>query len=264
MRARTSALVALLLLLPAAATACFRAVKPAEKITAPPPPGEFPHVAFDAVLEEYVDDEGLVDYKGIQQDRAALDRYTSTIAAFSPESHPELFPDADHALAYYINTYNALAITGVIDRPGLESVETMLVGFFYLTKYRVGGKKLSLYTLENGVIRKQFDEPRIHFALNCDSASCPRLPAEAWWPDRLEEQLHAATQEFVHDDRNVRVADDGAIELSQIFEWYAEDFEAGGGAVAFVEAQGRDLPDGAEVRYIPYDWSLIAQPGRGP
>ncbi len=243
---------------------CFKVVKPVDPAGAAPEAGAFPHAILDAVQQAIVTPEGRVDYKGLQTDRDQLDAYVGFLAITSPERDPEAFPTSDDALAYYINAYNALAMMGVIDRPGLASVVDEKVDYFYFTRYKLGKKNVSLYTLENGIVRPTFDDPRVHFALNCQSVGCPRLPQEAFFPDRLEEQLDALTVEFVTDPTKVTV-EDGTVRISQIFEWYAQDFEAAGGAVAYInQYRDDDLPTDAPLEYIPYDWELIAQEGRGP
>jgi hypothetical protein len=165
-------------------------------------------------------------------------------------------------MAYYLNAYNALAITGVIDRPGLGSVHDMPVRFFFFTRYQLGGDQLDLYRLENQVVRPLGD-PRIHFALNCQSVGCPKLPREAFHPERVEAQLDAATREFVSNPDKVRV-EGNTVKASQIFEWYLDDFEGDGGLEGFLLKYGIDVPADASIEWIEYDWSLIAQEGRGP
>ncbi|MBM4369148.1 MAG: DUF547 domain-containing protein, partial [Deltaproteobacteria bacterium] len=216
------------------------------------------------VLAKHVNAEGKVDYKGIAAERADLDLYVAYLAATSPDKHPDLFPTRDDQLAYYINAYNAFAISGVINRPGLTGVNDNIVDFFYLTKYRMGGKKISLYDLENKVVRKRYNDARVHFALNCQSGGCPRLPAEIFDPKALDAQLEAMTREFVNNPAKVEQRDDGKVHVSQIFEWYADDFKSAGGPVAFINAHGGNVPADKEVAIIPYDWTLIAQDGRAP
>ena len=98
-------------------------------------------------------------------------------------------------------------------------------GFFFLQRVEVGGRRLSLYTLENRIVRARFDEPRIHFALNCASVGCPSLPPEAFVPERLEQQLARETARFLSEERNVAVDLDARIvRLSSIFDWYDVDF----------------------------------------
>jgi len=244
------------------ATACFHVVKPRQPV--PDAPTEsFSHATWAKVLSARVNDDGLIDYKGLQGDRSDLDAYVAQLASASPDSHPDLFKDDEAKLAYWINAYNALAVTAVIDRPGLGTVVDNKVSFFYSTKYPLGTTNISLYTLENSVVRGRFDDPRIHFALNCQSASCPDFPNTPFPADGLNETLEAATKEFMADSDNVRLNGD-TVEISQILEWYAEDFESAGGSYAYVRKYRPELPKDAKVTYIPYDWTLIAQEGRRP
>lgn len=229
-----------------------------------PAAGQFPHPLLNQVLAMYVDAKGLVDYKAIQGDPATLDQYLAYVALTSPARDPELFPTREDRLAYYLNAYNALAIAAVAKQPGLNAVNDSLVKFFYGTRYVVGGKKISLYKLENGIVRAEFADPRIHFALNCQSGGCPRLQQEAYEPARLEAQLALGAREFVANPTKVYRDDGGVWHISQIFEWYKEDFEAAGGPVGFVNAHGGSIPADAKVEIIPYDWTLSAQPGKGP
>lgn len=240
---------------------CVSTVAP-RGTASPPDPGEpFPHAILGEVLGRYVDRAGRIDYAGLAGDREQLDAYTATLAALSPDSHPDRFADREAALAYWINAYNALAITAVVDRPALQSVNDERYGVFLLTRYPVGGAPMSLYHLENGIIRKYYPDPRVHFALNCQSIGCPRLPREPFPEVGLDAALERATTEFLADPRHVRVEDD-TLMLSQIFQWYAKDFADEGGPEPYVRARRADLPPTAQVAYIPYDWGLIVQPGR--
>ena len=244
--------------------ACHAAPQPTVKIDKLPEAGAFPHEIIGRVLEKYVSPEGKVDYRGIAADRADFDLYLAYVAATSPKKNPELFPTKDDQLAYYINAYNAFAILGVINRPGIHGVNDSLADFFYLTKYKMGGKKISLYDLENKIVRKEFADPRVHFALNCQSGGCPRLPNWAWEAKRLQEQLDKMAKEFVTNPAKVEVQADGKLHISQIFEWYADDFKPFGGPVPFINTHGGSVPTDKEVVIIPYDWTLIAAEGRAP
>lgn len=244
------------------ASGCFHVVKPPGALPETPEAGAFPHEIFDGVLREFVTD-GAVDYKSLQSDRADLDVYLGYIARVSPESHPELFPTRDDQLAYWLNTYNALAMTAVIDRPGLNTVVDNKIDFFYATRYKVGGRNLDLYRMENGVVRPDFEDPRVHFALNCQSGGCPVLPSTVFPAKGLDEALDQAARDFVNNPAKVKVEGD-KLSISQIFEWYAEDFEAAGGPAGFIRKYRDDVPANPTIEYIPYDWTLIAKPGRGP
>ena len=235
---------------------------PGEKL--PVTPGAFPHAVFDSVVKMVVNDRGRVDYKTLAADRTELERYLVAVAEASPHTHPELFPTAEERLTYWINAYNAYVLYAVTERPAMKSVNDDATSFFRLTKYEFGDEELSLHHVENEVIRKEFGEPRIHFALNCASLGCPELPPEAFTPDRIEDQLAREAREFCAHPDKVRV-DGTTVELSQIFEWYQEDFVESGGAIELCRKWGRgDLPpsDQAEVSFMAYDWTLNAQPGR--
>ena len=244
--------------------ACFKTVVVQAVMPSRPEPARFPHEIFDRVLQKHVNDAGLVDYRGLAADRADLDLYVAYIAGVSPTHDPDLFPSRQDQEAYYLNAYNALAISGVIDRPGLKSVEDNLADFFYLTKYVMGTEPINLYDLENKVVRATFKDPRIHFALNCQSGGCPRLVNHAYMPATLEAELDAGAKEFATHPAKVNIDAAGVVHISQIFEWYKEDFESAGGPVAYINSVGGSVPADAKVEIIPYDWSLSCQPDRGP
>jgi hypothetical protein len=199
-------------------------------------PGDgFSHVAFDGVLERFVRD-GYVDYPGLLADRGELDAYYARLAARSPDSHPVLFAGRDAKLAYWINAYNASVLEAVLAYYPVDSVKDIeppaglfflprLAGFFYLQKITLGGVRYNLYDLENEVIRRRFEEPRIHFAINCASESCPRLPSRAFLPETLEAQLATEARNFIREPRNVEIDPEaGTITLSAIFDWFEDDF----------------------------------------
>lgn len=206
----------------------------------------FDHSAWDRVLKQYVNEEGRVDYAALRANRADFDAYIAQIAARSPESHPQEFiarkagdgkpyPSREAQLAYWINAYNALTIRGIIDNWPTKSVRDLgfLFGFFRRSDYTVGGKTVSLNYIEHDVIRKQFNEPRIHFALVCASLGCPKLRREAYVRERLEAQLEDGARYFLNEPRNLTVdAARGRVTLSKIFDWYAGDFEK------YVKARG--------------------------
>lgn len=213
-----------------------------------PGSGDFPHDGWARVLEAYVDDQGLVDYKGLSVDRAGLDLYVAAIGRVSPENRPELFPTREDRLAYWINAYNALVFQGVLARgPEDESVWSGLVSglnFFGLQKFTVGGRVMNLKSLEDDLIREPFLDPRVHAALNCASIGCPRLPREAFSAATLDEDLDAAMAEFVAGDLNVTVNHDTkTVTLSKIFDWFEGDFVR-------YEAESRGRTDGTVVDYI--------------
>ncbi len=247
--------------------------------------GRFSHAVFDGVLREYVDGEGRVDYARLSASSAALDRFSRRPLARVRTVILRHFRNHSERLAYWINAYNAAVLKLVLEHYPIESVEDVpnpkllffaprLAGFFYFSRIVLGGRKMSLYALENSLIRKRFAEPRIHFAINCASSSCPRLPARAFDPALLEDQLETETRAFITERRNVAIDPDaGAITLSSIFDWFESDFLDGVAArgdidgeptlVDYIEpyldsAQRDALRRCLDCRmeFAPYDWRL--------
>ncbi len=207
----------------------------------------FSHQAWSDVLARFVDTRGRVDYRGLAGDRETFDRYIQRVEAISPESHPAQFPTRNHELAYYLNAYNAQVFKGVLARgPEEKSVWTGLISgyrFFIGYDIEIGGRSMNLRTLENEVVREGFEDPRIHAALNCASIGCPRLPQEAFVPERLEAQLDAAIREFVDEPRNCTLdRESKTVSLSKIFDWFEDDF------LAWEQRQGTQDP--ALIDYV--------------
>ncbi|HLF12952.1 MAG TPA: DUF547 domain-containing protein [Gammaproteobacteria bacterium] len=217
---------------------------------------------WTSVLERHVDGAGRIDFAELRDNHDELDRVVGFIAAVDPASRPDRFPTHEDKLAYYINAYNALAMYGVLKAGVPDSLGGLRkIGFFYLRTFTVGGRSISLYDLENDVIRPMGDS-RIHFALNCMVVSCPRLPRHAFTPGEMDRQLDEATREFVADSRNVRVDPERRdVWLSAIFDFYTKDFLAA--AKSLVDYVNRyrteKVPDGFEVRFSDYDWTVNAQ-----
>ncbi|MBL4849252.1 MAG: DUF547 domain-containing protein [Planctomycetes bacterium] len=224
------------------------------------------HVAgltrFDAapwalVLAKHVNSEGRVDYPSLLAERAPLDRFVALIETVGPRSRPELFPSRDARLAYYLNAYNAFVVFNVLERWPLTSVYDDALDFFVLTKFPLDGRELSLKELEDEVVRP-FGDPRVHFALNCASVGCPRLPQQPFAAEELQAQLTQETARFLGDPRNVSHSP-RRIRLSEIFSWYEDDFAPD--AVRWIAQAAPDLalPIEAEVEFAPYDWRLNRQ-----
>jgi hypothetical protein len=267
-----------------ALTSACTTIQPRETSGIAEVPKTFSHAAFDGVLQRHVDATGRVDYPALLADWDPLDRYYASLGAASPDSHPELFPDEASRLAYWINAYNASVLVAVLNHYPIDSVRDVrapfpffflpkTAGFFLFQRITLGGDRTSFYALENSVVRKRFAEPRIHFALNCASVSCPRLPRTAFTGPGLEAELQREARRFVAEPRNVGIdLDHRRISLSSIFDWYAEDFRvvASPGEkptlLTYIEpllapekaAALRACAD-CEVVFVQYEWGLNAQ-----
>lgn len=216
------------------------------------------------VLAANVDDAGRIDFASLVNDHRDLDQVVAFIGAVDPRTRPDLFPERSDQLSYYINAYNALAMFGVINK----RVPRSLAGFskftfFYWQKFRIGGKSISLYSLENDIIRPMGEE-RIHFALNCMVVGCPLLPRTAFSAANLSDQLETAARTFIAEDRNVQIdSDRRELRLSSIFDFYTEDFTAVAPSLnAYVDRyRADDVPADYKVRFIDYDWTVNTRRG---
>ncbi|MCE7735290.1 MAG: DUF547 domain-containing protein, partial [Candidatus Heimdallarchaeota archaeon] len=129
--------------------------------------------------------------------------------------------------------------------------------FFYLRKHKVAGMKLSLYTLENKILRKKFKDPRIHFAINCASISCPFLPGKLFLPENLSEFLEDLTEQFVNNQNSV-ILKENILYVSRIFKWYKKDFKGHGGVIPFIQKywKGEKFSNNTKLKYLHYDWEI--------
>ncbi len=218
--------------------------------------------AWQDVLHDRVDAQGRVDFAGLQADPAALESYVGFVAATAPAS----IADRPARLAFLINSYNALAMHHVLAFN--VPVRLDLLGrarFFKFSKETVGGERVSLYDYENDVIRPIGDE-RVHFALNCMSVSCPRLPRTPFTAAGLDRELDEAARRFFAEPRNVEV-DEGRhiVRLSAILDFYTADFlRRAPNLVSYVNLyRSPPVPTGFRVEFLQYDWTINRQPGPG-
>ncbi len=228
----------------------------------------FSHAAFDRVLARYVRG-GLVLYRDLARDtvaRAGLDSYVVTLASADTTGWTR-----DDQMAFWINAYNAITLRRVLQAYPVSSITKIRPTLGVLPgngvwkeKHLVAGADHSLDDIEHGILRGHFADPRIHFAVNCASMSCPPLESRAMTGSDLDARLETAARRFIGDSRYNRVSP-GRREwkLSRIFDWYAEDFERAAGSVPAYIARylpaadrGRVKPEQVRVLYLDYDWSL--------
>ncbi len=233
----------------------------------------FDHSTWDRLLRENVNSIGEVEYARLKSNPELLNRYVKQLAAASPKNSPRQFPTRNHEIAYWINAYNALMVNKIVTNYPVTGVESFgLAGaVFTEEEYNSGGEIVSLGYIEHELLRKVYEEPRIHFALVCASVSCPTLAREAIQSKTLDSQLDRLAKEFVSQTRNVTIdVDKRRITLSMIFDWYRQDFERPTGRrgnVAVLAYIGRYL-DGEPaklfkklgpnpgVSFHDYDWGL--------
>jgi len=220
---------------------------------------------LDGLLKTYVNDAGRVDYHRWQQEaQAGLQQWLASVESVSLSAL-----SADAQLAFLINLYNALVIDQVLARYPIASILPRVLGipnwlaflrFFERPIFSLNGESLTLNTIEHGILRQRFVEPRIHFALVCAAVGCPLLRSGAYWPDQVQDQLEEDAQRFIHNPAKVRYeADSQTLYCSKILKWYGKDFlKVAPSVPAYIQRyRPQDaIPETVTVRYLPYDWSL--------
>jgi len=221
----------------------------------------FDHSIWDALLQKYVDDLGNVDYQGFITEKDQFQKYLDYLTANKvSKTAPE-----NVRIAYWINVYNAFTVKLVIDNYPLKSIKDIKSGIPFINDVWAmdfidfgNGDVISLNKVEHGTLRKYFEEPRIHFAVNCASYSCPRLFNRAFTADNLEDNLNFLAKDFILDKRKNDISDPKNIKLSKIFSWYRWDFKKDGKTVIdfinqYLETK---IDNAAQVNYVDYNWEL--------
>jgi hypothetical protein len=219
------------------------------------------HEIWDGLLKKHVEPTGMVDYKGFISDSIQLNAYLDILSEGSPD--PKSY-SREARLAYWINAYNAFTVKLIVDNYPLESIKDLnptvaipMVSTIWNKKFfSIGGEKMSLDNIEHDILRKEFNEPRIHFAINCASISCPPLRSEAYLAERLEQQLEEQASMFINDpERNVLTPDNP--EISKIFSWFSGDFKKNQSLIEFLNKYANTkINEDADIDYMDYDWRL--------
>ncbi len=219
------------------------------------------HTTFDLLLKKHVSNKGIVDYKSFKKDEAVLDGYLNQLDNQAPD---RLYWTKEEQLAYWINAYNAFTIKLILLNYPLKSIQDLHpklhIPLFHTVWHKefftIGGKKASLDEIEHGILRKEFDEPKIHFAINCASKSCPPLLNEAYTPEKLNNQLETVTTNFINNSVLNQISKD-EVKISAIFNWFKDDFTKRKELIAFLNGYSAITISGdAKVSYLPYNWDL--------
>ncbi len=216
-----------------------------------PEPQETPksisHEIWNTLLQKYVSASGQVNYYGLKGEKEQLDIYIKLLS----ENYPNSKWDRNEQLAYWINVYNANTVKLILMNYPLKSI-TDLDKPWDQKFIAVGKISYSLNQIENEIIRPIFQEPRIHFAVNCAARSCPPLLNEAFTPEKLISQLEKQTRAFINSSANKITTN--KVELSKIFDWYGEDF---GELLSFIGKYSNvGVKGSAKISFLEYDWAL--------
>jgi len=218
------------------------------------------HEIWDNLLKKHVNDVGAVNYRGFIADSTDLNAYLHLLSTHHPNKEHW---NENQRLAYWINAYNAFTIQLIIRHYPVESIKDIAGSIPFINspwdiKYiEIEGKTYDLNNIEHGIIRKRFNEPRIHFALVCAAVSCPILRNEAYTAERMQEQLEAAAIAFFNDPEKNYITPEKA-EISKLMSWYSGDFKDAASSVReYVNRYSKvQISEKATISYMNYDWRL--------
>jgi hypothetical protein len=219
------------------------------------------HEAWNKLLKKHVDKKGFVNYKGFIKDSNALNSYLNLLS----ENAPGASWTKEEKLAFWINAYNAFTVKLITDHYPVKSIKDIgskiqipFVNTPWQKKFiPMGNKKIKLDDIENNILRKDFEEPRIHFAIVCASISCPKLRNEAFEASKIEAQLVDQTKAFLSDPIRNKPAEN---KISPIFKWFGGDFEKNGNKkIDFINKYSPSKVDESKIDYMSYDWGLNEQ-----
>ncbi len=219
------------------------------------------HQQWDKLLKAHVNTSGMVNYKGFQKDKAELDAYLKTLSSNAPQKSWS----QNETKAYWINAYNAYTLSLILKHYPVKSIKD-IGGKIYKVNtpwdikfISIGSNKYDLNNIEHGILRKQFNDPRIHFALVCASISCPILRREAYTADKVNAQLEDAGKVFLADRSKNKITATKA-ELSKYFSWYKGDFTKNGSLSEFINKYSAiKINSSSDISYLDYNWSLNEQ-----
>lgn len=245
------------------------------------------HSEYDALLNEIVIEKGAetaVDYDRLKSNPASLNNYLTSLESVNKKEFDSW--NKNERLAFLINAYNAFTLKLIINNyPEIDSIRD-LGGLIFSSPwdkkfFTLFGKKTSLGYIEHDVLREEYDEPRIHFAVNCASKSCPALQKKAYVADKVDEQLENAAIQFMRNTKYNRFdPEKKLLEISSIFTWFTKDFTKSGSLQNYIAPYISDDPEiqvlllddktktasagigstlkqnAIKIIYLDYDWSL--------
>lgn len=220
------------------------------EVIAPPQPAPTIHETWDELLQKFVNSAGIVNYKGLKKEEARLDAYLQKLS----ENVPTAANSRNEKMAFWINAYNAATVKLILENLPISSITKLDGGKTWdVKRIQLGSKKYSLNEIENEILRPQFKDARIHFAVNCAAKSCPPLLNGAFFPEKLEQQLERQTRKFIQNSVANSISE-SAVEVSKIFEWYASDF---GDLKTFLNRYSTvKISNSISVKFKDYDWAL--------
>ena len=243
---------------------------------------------YATVLKSYVDDSGMVNYKELKANPKELDAFVTAMSQLNPDCFAKW--SEKEKIAFWLNAYNSLTLKVIIDNYPIKSSFfkskvypknsiRQISGVWDKKKFNVMGQKLTIGHIEHEILRKDFNEPRIHVAMVCAAMGCPPLRNEPYLAEKLDLQLDDQSREFLSDPKKFKVANN-TIYLSPILKWFVEDFlKTYGDDDSFAGYKGQQAAvlrfiakylredekgllkdkERQKIKYLKYDWSLNEQ-----
>jgi hypothetical protein len=221
----------------------------------------FTHEQWTNLLQKHVNPDGWVNYDGFIKDSLQLNNYLQQIESNYPN---EKNWSREQILAYWINAYNAYTVQIVIRNYPVASIKDIKPGVAFLNSVwdikfiTIEGEQLDLNNIEHNILRKM-NEPRIHFAVNCASYSCPKLLNTAYEAATIDNQLNQQAIDFINDPkRNVITAEKA--DVSSIFNWFTGDFTNDGSLKDFLNKYSKvPITENTGINFLEYNWNLNKQ-----
>lgn len=253
----------------------------------------FSYDDYEAVLKDHVDDKGMVNYKKLKTSHQKLNAFVAAMSKIQPKSYEKW--NRKEQITLWLNAYNALTIKAIVDKYPIKSSFftsriypknsiRQIPGVWSKIKFNVMEKDLTLGHIEHEILRKKFDEPRIHMAMVCAAMGCPPLLTQPYIAQRLDEQLEGRTRRFLANPAKFRIdRKAGVVYLSPIFKWFKDDFVGKYAPEKNISGHGKEVsavlnfiaghlekPDSDyilagnfRIKYLKYDWSLNEQKIKG-
>jgi len=219
------------------------------------------HQLWNELLKVNVKPNGQVDYKGFIREKPKLESYLKLLSENAPDRSKW---SKNEQLAYWINVYNAYTVKLIVDFYPTKSIRDLgprikiplIKDVWHYKFFKIAGVDMSLDEVEHSILRKEFEEPRIHFAINCASVSCPPLLNEAFVAANLENQLTRVTTTFINDPSRNKISSQSA-QLSSIFSWFKGDFTKKGTLIEFLNRYSKvKISPNARISFLDYNWNL--------
>jgi len=232
---------------------------------------------YETVLRTYVNADGLVDYPALQVNPQGLKDFVAQLRSVSPDTYAAW--SENEKIAFLINVYNAITLESIINQNPLKGSIKDIFGVWNFNKHTVMERSLTLDNIEHDILRKDFQEPRIHAALVCAAISCPPLRQEPYTGEKLDEQLDDQVRKWLSSPTGLQIdRTQNRVAISSIFDWFGKDWQTKYAIEGTFTGSAKERsalnfisnyvnPEDKEyleqgnykLNYLNYDWSLNRQ-----